>query len=98
MKQKDLALIILVVVISADRPTASTPCSTAAPTMISFFISGRLFPSPKNRQQQVDVVQPITSDFPSPNPRYFNKQAFDPTQPITIGQNANPNPFNSPTR
>lgn len=83
MKQKDIALIILVVVVSA---------------VISFFISGKLFPSPKNRQRQVDVVQPITSDFPQPNSRYFNKQAFDPTQPITIGQNANPNPFNAPTR
>jgi hypothetical protein len=83
MKQKDIALIILVVGISA---------------IVSFIISGKLFPSPKNRQQQVEVVQAITSDFPPPDSRYFNKKAFDPTQPITIGQNANPNPFNAPSQ
>lgn len=81
MKQKDIALLILVV---------------AASAIISYFVANKLFPPPQNRQQEVDVVQPITSDFPSPDKRYFNPQAFDPTQTITIGQNANPNPFNSP--
>lgn len=81
MKQKDIALIILVVAFSA---------------VISYFVSNRLFPPPKDRQQQVDVVQPITSDFPTPDKRYFNDQAFDPTQSITIGKNVNPNPFSSP--
>lgn len=83
MKQKDIALIVLIVAISGA---------------ISFFISKQIFASPKNRQQAVEVVQPITSNFPQPDSRYFNNQSFDPTQLITIGQNANPDPFSSSTQ
>ncbi len=81
MKQKDIALIVIIVFISA---------------MVSLFVSKAIFVSPKNRQQQVDVVQPITSKFPKPDKQYFNNSSFDPTQLIQIGQNANPNPFNTP--
>lgn len=80
MKQKDVALIIIIVFFSA---------------LISWFVSKTVFAPPKNRQQEVEVVQPISSDFPKPDNRFFNNQAFDPTQPITIGQNANPQPFSS---
>jgi hypothetical protein len=80
MKQKDIALIIIVVAISG---------------FISVFVSKDLFSSPKSRQQQAEVVQPITSDFPAPDTRYFNSSAFDPAQPITIGQNANTSPFST---
>ncbi len=83
MKQKDIALIILIVAIAG---------------IFSFFISNQLFASPKNRQQEVEVVQPITADFPKPDDRYFNSGAFDPTQTITIGENANPDPFSSKTQ
>jgi hypothetical protein len=80
MKQKDIALVIIIVFISA---------------VVSLFVSKAIFVSPKNRQQQVSVVQPITADFPKPDNRYFNSTALDPTQLITIGQNANSNPFSS---
>jgi hypothetical protein len=80
MKQKDIALIIVIVFISA---------------IVSLLISKAVFVSPKNRQQQVEVVQPITSDFPKPDKRFFNKDANDPTKLITIGQNANSDPFSS---
>jgi hypothetical protein len=79
MKQKDIALIGIVVIVSA---------------FISLFASKALIASPKNRQQQVEVVQPITADFPKPDEHYFNRQAFDPTKQITIGQNTNTDPFN----
>lgn len=78
MKQKDIALIIVIVFISA---------------VISLFVSKAIFASPQNRQQQVEVVKPITTDFPEPDKRFFNTNAFDPTRLITIGQNANPDPF-----
>ena len=78
MKQKDIALIVIVVIISI---------------FISLFASKAIFAPPKNRQQKVEVVQPITADFPKPDNHYFNPQAFDPTQTITIGGNANPDPF-----
>jgi hypothetical protein len=80
MKQKDIALIIIIIFISA---------------IVSLFLSKAIFVSPKSRQQKVDVVQPITSDFPKADNRFFNPSSFDPTQLITIGQNNNANPFNS---
>ncbi len=80
MKQKDIALIVIVVFFSA---------------VLSYFISNALFASPKNRQQQVEVVQPITTDFPTPDERFFNDKAFDPTRTIIIGENANTDPFAS---
>lgn len=82
MKQKDIALILVVIFISV---------------VVSLFISNKIFASPKNRQQQVDVVQSITDDFSQPDKTYFNSNSIDPTQPITIGQNANSNPFNGTT-
>lgn len=78
MKQKDIALIIVIVFISA---------------VVSLVVSNMIFASPKNRQQQVEMVQPITADFPPADKNYFNKDAFDPTKPITIQQNQNSDPF-----
>jgi hypothetical protein len=83
MKQKDIALILVIVFASA---------------VLSFFVSNLIFGSAKNRQQQVEVVQPITANFPKPDSRYFNKDAFDPTKQITIGQNTNPDPFSGSSR
>jgi hypothetical protein len=82
MKQKDIVLILVIVFISA---------------VVSLFVSKAIFVSPKNRQQQVEVVQPITADFPKPDKQFFNKDANDPTKLITIGQNANSDPFSSVT-
>lgn len=79
MKQKDIALIIVIVFLSA---------------IISWFVSKQIFAPPKNRQQEVEVVQAINSEFETPDDRYFNSKAFDPTQSINIGQNSNTNPFN----
>lgn len=78
MKQKDIALIVVIVFLSA---------------IISLFVSKTLFASPKNRHQNVEVVNPIDTKFPQPDKRYFNSQSFDPAQPIDLGQNANPDPF-----
>jgi hypothetical protein len=83
MKNKDIALIIVIVAISA---------------LFSYFVSKAIFSSPKNRQQTVEVVQPIYSEFQQPDTAYFNKTAFDPTKPIDVGQNTNTNPFNSKTQ
>lgn len=80
MKQKDIALIAIVVFFSA---------------IFSYFISNAIFASPENRQQQVEVVEPISSDFKSPDVRYFNDESIDPTQTITIGENTNNDPFAS---
>ena len=79
MKQKDIALIAVAVLFGV---------------IFSVVLSNLVFASPKNRQQKVEVVQPITDDFPAPDNHYFNDQSFDPTQLITIGNNTNPTPFN----
>jgi len=80
MKQKDIALIIIIVAISA---------------VISVFVSKAFISAPKNRQQKVELVTPITSDFSQPDPKYFNANSVDPTKNITIGGSSNPQPFNS---
>ncbi len=79
MKQKDFALIGLVIVISV---------------VVSYLISNLIFSTPKNRQQKVDVVQSISSSFDQPDKKYFNSNSFDPTVIISINQNNNPTPFN----
>lgn len=71
MKQKDIALIVVIALFGA---------------VISLVISNMLFSSPAKRQEQVEIVQPLTADFPTPDKRYFNKDSFDPTQIIRIGQ------------
>jgi hypothetical protein len=80
MKQRDIALIVVIVFVSA---------------IVSLFVSKLIFATPKNRQQQVEIVQPITADFPQPDTSYFNSNSFDPTQLINVGQNQNTNPFSS---
>lgn len=78
MKQKDIAVIVVVVFVSA---------------VLSYFLSNALFASPDNLQTEVEVVEPITADFPEPDKRYFNDNSINPTQTITIGDGQNQQPF-----
>jgi hypothetical protein len=78
MKQKDIALIIVIVFLSG---------------VISFVLSGMLFGKPADRQQTAEVVDVITSDFSLPSDKYFNANSINPTQLIEIGNTNNPNPF-----
>ena len=78
MKQKDLVLVIVIAVISAT---------------ISFVASHFLFATPQNRQQQVAVVDPVSTDFSSPNTKYFNNQSIDPAKLIQVSGSDNNNPF-----
>jgi hypothetical protein len=79
MKQKDVAMIILIAFVSA---------------IISLVVSRLLFTTPRNQEQMVEVVPAITANFPAPDSRYFNSNSIDPTQLIQIGNNNNTNPFN----
>lgn len=80
MKQKDWALIIVVVFVSV---------------VLSIVVSKVLIAPPKNRQQKVEVVDPITDKFPLPDKTYFNQNSVDPTQLIKIGDTTNATPFNN---
>jgi hypothetical protein len=79
MKQKDIVLVIVIVFISG---------------VLSIVISNKLFASPKNRQEKVEIVDPITAEFQTPDKKYFNESSIDPTQLIKIGDgNSNTDPF-----
>ena len=75
MKQKDIALIGVMVIIAAA---------------VSLVISRVIFSSPKNRQQTAEIVDVITPEFPAPPPKYFNSNAINPAQPITLGTDSKP--------
>jgi hypothetical protein len=79
MKQKDIVLIIVIVFVSG---------------ILSFFVSRLIFAAPQSRQQAVEVVDPISTDFPIPGSKYFNNNSIDPTQLIQIGGSSNLAPFN----
>lgn len=81
MKQKDIAVIILAVGLSG---------------IISFFLSQQLFASPDDLKTKVEVVEPISDDFPELDKRYYNSKSINPTQEIVIGDEKNQQPFQSP--
>lgn len=83
MKQKDIAIIAVVVLFSAG---------------LSIVLSQLVFAKKADRQQSVEVVQPIKSEFPAPDERYFNNKSIDPTLPIEIGNNNNQDPFKNPAQ
>lgn len=82
MKQKDIAMIIIIAAVSG---------------VASFFISGHLFVTPANRQQQVEHVDAIDAEFSVPTTtdfkKYFNSNSIDPTQAVQVHNQDNPNPF-----
>jgi uncharacterized SAM-binding protein YcdF (DUF218 family) len=79
MKQKDIALIVVMVFISG---------------ILALLLSNFVFSRPQNRKQTAEKVDVITDDFPQPPSKYFNSSSMNPTQLIEIGSNSNPNPFN----
>jgi ABC-type maltose transport system permease subunit len=81
MKQKDIAVIAVIVFMSA---------------IFAFIVTSSLFGG-KKIQQTAEVVQPISADFPEPDAHYFNAKSIDPTKTITIGKSTNTDPFSSGT-
>ena len=79
MKQKDIALILVIVVISV---------------VLSMVISKKVFVTSANNQQAAQVEN-ITTNFPQPDPNYFNINSIDPTQLIQVSPNNNSSPFSS---
>lgn len=78
MKQKDIALIIVISFISA---------------VIALFVSKAVFPAQK-RHEPAEVVDAITADFPTLDQKYFNNASLNPTKLIKIGDSSNTKPFN----
>lgn len=78
MKQKDVALILVIAIISGT---------------LSFVVSSKFVKTPHNSQQKVEKVDAITTDFSGFNDKYFNQNSIDPAQFVQIGNNHNLNPF-----
>lgn len=78
MKKKDLLVVIGVVIVA---------------TIFSYIISSKFISTPKDRQQKVEVVAAISSEFKVPDNTVFNTSAINPTKLIQIGPNANEQPF-----
>ncbi len=80
MKQKDIAVFILVAFISA---------------IFSVVASNYLFTPDSVKKQKAEVVDLISADFDTPeqNDKYFNSKANNPTQLIKIGEDPNTDPF-----
>lgn len=83
MKQKDVALILVIAFISA---------------VLSFFVSHLLFASKGNRNLTAETIDTISSSFEQPDSKYFNNTTVDPTQLIRIGNNQTNQPFNAATQ
>ena len=77
MKQKDIAIIAVIVIVS----------------VVFAAVTSKLIFKPESHQQKAEVVLTISPDFPAPDQRFFNKNSVDPTQSIQIGQNGNSAPF-----
>lgn len=77
MKQKDVILVFVIVVISGT---------------VSFFTSRLLFSSSDKLQQKVEVAEEISDEFPQHDTNFFNDRAINPTNNITIGDPNNPTP------
>jgi hypothetical protein len=80
MKQQDIAILIIIVAFAGA---------------FSYFISTNYI-TPSNEKLSAQVVQPITTEFPTPDKSVFNDQAVNPSVRIEIAPNQNPNPFTNP--
>lgn len=78
MKQKDIALIIVVAFFAA---------------IFSLLLTKAVFVSSDKKQLSAETVDPISSEFNEPDKRVFNEGAINPTQLIQIGDGSNPTPF-----
>lgn len=78
MKQKDIALVIVIGIVSA---------------VLAVLLCNALVSNAKNRQQQAEIVEPISSNFIPPEKKYFSANSIDPTKTITIGNGENDKPF-----
>ena len=78
MKQKDIALIVVVGFFAA---------------IVSLLLTQTIFVTRENRELKAEVVEPISAEFNEPDKSVFNENAVNPTQLIQIGDNSNPTPF-----
>lgn len=82
MKQKDIALIIIVTFVSL---------------ILAIFASKFLLSSTGGSEQEAETVDSISATFNSPDSKYYNDQSVNPTQIIRISDSKNDQLFDSAT-
>lgn len=80
MKQKDIALIIIVTFVSL---------------VIALFVSNFLFSSTGSNSIEAEKVDSISSSFELPDKKYYNNESVNPTQIIRISGAKNEQLFNN---
>lgn len=78
MKQKDVALIAVVVIVSG---------------LFSYIACSKFIPNTKPKVEKAEVVDPIVATFNVPDQTYFNAQSVNPSRLIQIGGSPNTTPF-----
>lgn len=80
MKQKDIALFVLIGFVSA---------------LFSVIASNYFITPDSVKNQKAEVIEPISAEFviPKSDDKYFNKDANNPTKLIQIGDGENPDPY-----
>ena len=78
MKQSEIALVILIIVLSL---------------VTSYFVGNTLFQPPEGRSAEVEIVKPIQSIIPEPDSTIFNADAINPTPRINISESNSNQPF-----
>ena len=78
MKQKDIAMLILVVSISL---------------IAAYLIGNTVFNKESNRTATIEVVKPISPEFPTPDPAVFNERSLNPVETVEIEESDTEQPF-----
>lgn len=78
MKKQDIAIIILIVAISA---------------LAAYLIGRAIVGDPQQQAVQVPTVEAISTNVEEPDNRVFNDNAINPTVEINIGDSSNRQPF-----
>lgn len=78
MKQQDIAMIIVVIFVSAG---------------LSVLVTRTVFTPKHSKQLTVETVTPINAQFNEPDKAVFNSNAINPTQLIQIGDGNNSSQF-----
>ena len=82
MKQKDIAMLILIAVFAG---------------FISFFIANKVFITSKNKEKSTERVEALTEQFDPPDARFFNNNSINPNRDVTL-TDTNQAPFNGVRR
>ena len=78
MNKKDLAVVLVVAIFSS---------------VFSILVTSKFLVSADSRQQKVEVVDKIATDFQLPDERFFNKDSLNPTVPGQVNTELNTEPF-----